>query len=59
MYCKHCGKEIEDGSKFCNYCGGEQESQEPIQTESLETSTITDSETQSTGERENFIIQKI
>lgn len=21
MYCKHCGKEISDDSKFCNYCG--------------------------------------
>lgn len=21
MYCKHCGKEIADDSKFCKYCG--------------------------------------
>lgn len=21
MYCKHCGKEISDNSKFCQYCG--------------------------------------
>ena len=21
MYCKHCGKEIEDDSSFCNHCG--------------------------------------
>ena len=21
MYCKHCGKEIEDGSSFCKHCG--------------------------------------
>lgn len=21
MYCKNCGKEIEDGSSFCPYCG--------------------------------------
>ena len=21
MYCKHCGKEIADDSKFCNHCG--------------------------------------
>ncbi len=25
MYCKYCGKEIADDSKFCNYCGGIQE----------------------------------
>lgn len=24
MYCKHCGKEIADDSKFCQYCGGKQ-----------------------------------
>ena len=22
MYCMHCGKQIEDNSKFCPYCGG-------------------------------------
>ena len=21
MYCKHCGKEIDEDSKFCRYCG--------------------------------------
>ena len=21
MYCKHCGKEIDDNSTFCKYCG--------------------------------------
>lgn len=25
MYCKHCGKEISDDSKFCQYCGGKQD----------------------------------
>jgi hypothetical protein len=24
MYCKHCGKEIADDSKFCQYCGAPQ-----------------------------------
>lgn len=24
MYCRHCGKEIADDSKFCQYCGGQQ-----------------------------------
>jgi hypothetical protein len=27
MYCKHCGKEIADDSKFCQHCGGEQVAQ--------------------------------
>ncbi len=22
MFCKHCGKELAEGSKFCPYCGG-------------------------------------
>ena len=22
MHCKHCGKKIEDDSKFCSFCGG-------------------------------------
>jgi ribosomal protein L37E len=21
MYCKQCGKEIDDGSQYCSYCG--------------------------------------
>lgn len=25
MFCNKCGKQIEDGSKFCQYCGGVQE----------------------------------
>ena len=25
MYCKHCGKEIADDSKFCQFCGGKQD----------------------------------
>ena len=26
MYCKHCGKEIPNGSRFCNHCGKPQDS---------------------------------
>lgn len=26
MYCKHCGKEIADDSKFCQHCGKSQDS---------------------------------
>ena len=25
MYCKNCGKEIADDSKFCQYCGTAQQ----------------------------------
>lgn len=25
MFCMHCGKQLEDGSRFCMYCGGAQE----------------------------------
>jgi RNA polymerase subunit RPABC4/transcription elongation factor Spt4 len=24
MFCKSCGKEIEDNSNYCNYCGANQ-----------------------------------
>ena len=38
MYCKHCGKQIDDNAAFCQYCGGnlgapvtqEAPSQEPV-----------------------------
>ena len=26
MFCKNCGKEIKDGTKFCEFCGAEQDS---------------------------------
>lgn len=29
MYCKHCGKEIADDSKFCQYCGKAQDNNVP------------------------------
>ena len=25
MYCKHCGREIDDNSSFCKYCGKSQD----------------------------------
>ena len=28
MYCKHCGKEIQDGSDVCLYCGASVETKE-------------------------------
>lgn len=32
MFCKYCGKEIDEDSKFCRYCGGELQS---VSTETL------------------------
>ncbi len=29
MFCKNCGKEIVDGTKFCNHCGASQEAVAP------------------------------
>lgn len=47
MYCKHCGKEIADDSKFCQYCGGKIDdiispSQDKILKENLEGKTTND-----------------
>ena len=36
MYCKKCGKQIADNSKFCKYCG-------TLVDESLETDSTNDS----------------
>lgn len=34
MYCIHCGRQIEDGSRFCKYCGQRQQSaEEPVKME--------------------------
>lgn len=30
MICKHCGKELKDGSKFCGYCGGSLIDEPPV-----------------------------
>lgn len=50
MYCKHCRKEIADGSKFCNHCGEKQDIQEPVQVESVESSSVCCDEVQHTVE---------
>lgn len=39
MICKNCGKEINDNSKFCNFCGERLEDKE-IKFENLETSGV-------------------
>lgn len=43
MICKHCGKELKDGSKFCGYCGssliGEQSAGAPFGAEAADADT--------------------
>ncbi len=29
MYCKYCGKEIDDNSAYCGYCGARQDGNSP------------------------------
>ena len=36
MYCKHCGKEIADDSKFCRYCGTDLTEHDSIVSESTD-----------------------
>lgn len=44
MYCKHCGKEIADDSKFCQHCGGSQEIERATPKVDSETKTETKKE---------------
>ena len=32
MYCKNCGKEIENEVRFCPHCGNSQEASQPVET---------------------------
>lgn len=41
MFCKHCGKEIADDSKYCQHCGGSQETEKPTPKVDSETKTET------------------
>ena len=53
MYCKHCGRQISDDSKYCQYCGG--------QTDSListQTSESTVAEVHATILQNNFFKEK-
>ncbi|MBP5242246.1 MAG: zinc ribbon domain-containing protein [Clostridia bacterium] len=36
MYCKHCGKQINDDMSFCPYCGGSINGQAPVQAQPTE-----------------------
>ena len=40
MYCKHCGKEIADDSKFCQYCGEQVNSTSGVSIEDYSASVI-------------------
>ena len=35
MYCRNCGNEIADGSKFCNHCGSPVTAEPPVQEKAL------------------------
>lgn len=47
MYCKHCGKQIADDSKFCQHCGGSQE----------DTTTISSTEVKSDSPKQEKVIE--
>lgn len=47
MYCKHCGKQIADDSKFCQYCGGKQD----------DASTPTNQETKPEESKEEKVVE--
>jgi uncharacterized membrane protein YvbJ len=36
MFCKNCGKQIEDGSKFCPECGMAQYGHQPVEPDSVQ-----------------------
>lgn len=39
MYCKHCGKMIADDSKFCQHCGGKQDTHDSVLADSGDNNT--------------------
>lgn len=39
MYCKHCGKEISDDSRFCNHCGKALEETKKVEKETPQRET--------------------
>ena len=41
MFCKNCGKEINEGTKFCNHCGASQEATTPQPTVANNTEPMT------------------
>lgn len=47
MYCKHCGKQIADDSKFCQHCGGSQE----------DTTTTSSTEVKSDSPKQEKVIE--
>lgn len=55
MYCKHCGKQIKDGAKFCQYCGQSVERaktpEEPTWTQEPE---IEEAEEETAWSQENY-----
>ena len=45
MYCKHCGREIDDNSEFCKYCGKQLVDKKKIIVEFTKPKSIENSQT--------------
>lgn len=43
MFCKYCGKEIEDGKEVCNECASKQTNVENVNEEPIKESVVTES----------------
>jgi DNA-directed RNA polymerase subunit RPC12/RpoP len=46
MYCLNCGKELQDGSKFCPYCGSKTESTERVMISEMKSTQFPDANNQ-------------
>ena len=55
MHCKHCGKQIEDDSKFCTYCGGKISiNEKAIQSQQITSQVQTESVLPFTNDKTDF-----
>ncbi len=53
MYCKKCGKELEDGAAFCQYCGQKQDKENEKEKETGKKDSIKEKTTKETEEVSN------
>lgn len=47
MYCKHCGRTIDDEAKYCQHCGGEQYTEKAAEVEETVVNQVSDTEADS------------